>query len=118
MLIRPALFLSALFFGSGLASIPMYGECGGDGLVWPDMRLSMRRRTLLCLRQFLVLAVSPGRHHHLDCGHNHDCRRFKQHHSLRVAVLPLRGSSISTFNPTNRNRISVLLPSCKSIWFP
>ncbi|KAJ6492211.1 hypothetical protein C8R45DRAFT_1212981 [Mycena sanguinolenta] len=36
MFIRPTLLLAALFFGSGLASIPLYGECGGDGITWPD----------------------------------------------------------------------------------
>ncbi|KAJ7895367.1 hypothetical protein B0H13DRAFT_2035019 [Mycena leptocephala] len=36
MFIRPALLLSALSIGSALCSISIYGQCGGDDIVWPD----------------------------------------------------------------------------------
>ncbi|KAF8202667.1 hypothetical protein K438DRAFT_582881 [Mycena galopus ATCC 62051] len=36
MLIRTALLLSSLFLGSALGQIAMYGQCGGDDIVWPD----------------------------------------------------------------------------------
>ncbi|KAJ7110598.1 hypothetical protein C8R44DRAFT_985767 [Mycena epipterygia] len=36
MFIRLALLFSALHFSSSLASIALFGQCGGDGLVWPD----------------------------------------------------------------------------------
>ncbi|KAJ6465599.1 hypothetical protein C8R47DRAFT_1224296 [Mycena vitilis] len=36
MFIRPVLFLSAFVFGSALSSIALYGQCGGDDIVWAD----------------------------------------------------------------------------------
>ncbi|KAJ7698339.1 hypothetical protein B0H17DRAFT_1196916 [Mycena rosella] len=36
MLIRPALVISALSITSSLASIALYGQCGGDDIVWAD----------------------------------------------------------------------------------
>ncbi|KAJ6564703.1 hypothetical protein B0H19DRAFT_1141766 [Mycena capillaripes] len=36
MYIRPALFLSALVISPALGSIALYGQCGGDGIVWAD----------------------------------------------------------------------------------
>ncbi|KAJ7441934.1 hypothetical protein B0H11DRAFT_499417 [Mycena galericulata] len=39
MFIRPSLLLSALalsIISPALSSIALYGQCGGDGLPWPD----------------------------------------------------------------------------------
>ncbi|KAJ7496329.1 hypothetical protein B0H11DRAFT_859275 [Mycena galericulata] len=39
MFIRPSLLLSVLalsIISPALASIALYGQCGGDGLPWPD----------------------------------------------------------------------------------
>ncbi|KAJ7675596.1 hypothetical protein DFH06DRAFT_1317761 [Mycena polygramma] len=36
MFIRPILLLSAFAFGSALSSIALYGQCGGDDIVWAD----------------------------------------------------------------------------------
>ncbi|KAJ7458531.1 hypothetical protein FB451DRAFT_1273361 [Mycena latifolia] len=36
MFIRPTLLLSAFSVTSSLAAIALYGQCGGDDLVWPD----------------------------------------------------------------------------------
>ncbi|KAJ7894886.1 hypothetical protein B0H14DRAFT_2682085 [Mycena olivaceomarginata] len=37
MFIRPALLsFSSLFVSSALGSIALYGQCGGDDIVWPD----------------------------------------------------------------------------------
>ncbi|KAJ6546053.1 hypothetical protein DFH09DRAFT_1321293 [Mycena vulgaris] len=36
MFIRPALLLSAFSVTSALASIALFGQCGGDDIVWAD----------------------------------------------------------------------------------
>ncbi|KAJ7607649.1 hypothetical protein DFH06DRAFT_1486491 [Mycena polygramma] len=36
MFIHPVLLLSAFAFDSALSSITLYGQCGGDDIVWAD----------------------------------------------------------------------------------